>query len=430
VRARAGALLLVPALLSGCAYGLVRDGQIREEPFAEIVTRTAAVRGDPRPEPVDARVVEPDGVPALLRASIAHEWPPEEMAAYQERLVVVGLWPPDRDLLEETLRVAREEIAGFYLPETQVLYAVEDVPTPFLVRVLSVLLRRDLLRESVLAHELVHLLQHRAVPSLFEVTGWTQQDDASAAVQAALEGDATHYGFLALLPPGSEGLVPAPADVQAAMEKEIAQKEEGALAAAPGLLRLTLAFPYARGYPLSLAEGTALLDLPPASTEQVLHEERRYADFQVADLARLEEALPAGCESLGQNTVGELGSWVLLSDLGAEPATALAASDGWDGDRYLASRCGGRHALLWWTAWDTEADAVEFERAYRGIAGAVAARAGLAGLHIERAGVQVIVSSEPLAALAPLLEAQARRARIESLDELRAHFGLDSSIQR
>ena len=34
--------------------------------------------------------------------------------------------------------------------------------------------------------------------------------------------------------------------------------------------------------------------------------------------------------------------------------------EGWNGDRYLAARCGGRRELLWLTVWDSEADAAEF----------------------------------------------------------------------
>jgi hypothetical protein len=415
------ALLLLP-LASGCAWSLVADGRIREEPFAQIVTRTAAARGDPRPASVDARVVRKDDVPALLRSSVAHEWSPEEMARYQEQLVAIGLWPPERDLLEETLDVARDEVAGFYLTESGVLYVVEGLHVPLTLRFLSALLRRDLLRELVLSHEIVHLLQHRAVPELFQVSSWHDQDDAGEAVQAAIEGDATHYGFRAVVGLGDANL-PAPAELQARME-EAAAEREGALAEAPALLRLTLAFPYARGYPLSREEGTALLDDPPASTEQVLHPERRRADFQVADLAGLETELPAGCESLGQNTLGELGSWVLFQDLGAAPRAA-EASDGWDGDRYLAAHCGEHRAFLWWTAWDSVTDAIEFERAYADIAEAVRERAGLAATpRVSRDGAEVLVVSEPLDALAPLLAGRARRARIASLDGLRAHFGL------
>jgi hypothetical protein len=422
-RAARIALPLLLLATSGCAWSLVEDGRIRREPFEEIVTRTALARGDPRPAEVDARVVRAAEVPALLRASVHHDFPPDELARYQERLVTIGLWPPGRDLLEETLAVAEEEVAGFYLTETGVLYVVEGVRMPFSMRVLSALLRRDLTRELVLSHELVHLLQHRASPALFEVSSWHEQDDAAVAVQAAIEGDATHYGFRAVIPPEA-GPLPDPDELAAELEGDAAARSEGALADAPALVRLTLAFPYARGYRLSVEEGHALFDDPPASTEQVLHAERRHADFQVADLARLEAELPPGCESLGQNTVGELGLWVLFQDHGAE--LAGAASDGWDGDRYLAVRCGEARAFLWWTAWDSTGDAAEFAEAYAAIAESVRARAGLAGApRVTRDGVHVIVTAPPLEALAPRLDERARWARIATLDEMRAHFGLD-----
>lgn len=416
--------VLAVAFATGCAWSLVADGQIRQEPFAEIVTRTAAVRGDRRPAEVDARVIEAADVPAVMRAAIEAEFGPEQLARYQERLVSVGLWPPERDLIEETLRVAQEEVAGFYVSETRVLYVVEGLRVPLLLRFFSALLRRDLLREAVLSHEIVHLLQHRDAPDLFESGSWTEQDDASEAVQAALEGDATHFGLLAVLGGDPSGL-PDPAELNEGFAS--ASREGGALAEAPALVRLTLTFPYSGGYPLSLAEGTPLLRDPPASTEQVLHPERRRADFQVADLARLEAALPEGCESLGQNTLGELGISVLLNDLGAE-AQAAAASDGWDGDRYLAARCGGRRAFLWWSAWDSEADAQEFAEAYARIAEAAAERAGLAATpRFGRDGVHVLVASEPLGALLPQLDREGRWARIATLDELRAHFRLEAA---
>jgi hypothetical protein len=250
-----------------------------------------------------------------------------------------------------------------------------------------------------------------------------EQDDATTAVQAALEGDAVRYGYAALLV-GTTGSLPDPDQLREALEAEAQATTKGALAEAPALLRLTLTFPYSRGYPLSVAEGTDLLDDPPATTEQVIHAERRRADFEVVDLAPLVAALPPGCESLGQNTLGELGVWVLLQDLGGA-AISAAASEGWDGDRYLAARCGERLAFVWWTAWDSEADAVEFADAYAGIASAVSARAGLAAPpRAARDGARVLVASEPLAPLLPLLGERAHRARIHTLDSLRAHFGL------
>ena len=411
--------------LSGCAWSLVDDGQLREQPFADIVTRTAAARRDRHPGPVDARVVPVDEVSELLRGNLLHERTAEQIALYQTRLEVVGIWPPDRDLIEETLAVAREEVAGFYVPETGILYVVDGFAMPLSMRFLSALVRRDLVREVVLAHEIVHLLQHRDTPAVFDVMNWMEQDDAGSAVQTAFEGDATHYGYRAVLGPNGE--LPPPEDLRRELEAQLAQKREGAWAEAPALLRLTLMLPYARGYPLSVAEGTQLLEDPPATTEQVLHADRRRAEFEVADLMPLVASLPRGCESLGQNTLGEVGIWVLLQDLGAADASE-AASDGWDGDRYLAARCGGRLAFAWWTQWDSEADAAEFAIAYQRIAPAVATRAGLGGPpSTHREGSRVLVASEPLESLVPLLGPRARRARITTFGELRDHFHLAPS---
>ena len=224
--------------------------------------------------------------------------------------------------------------------------------------------------------------------------------------------------------PAPTGSLPDPEQLRDALEAEAQAKTKGALAEAPALLRLTLTLPYARGYPLSLAEGTELLDDPPATTEQVMHAERRRADFEVADLAPLEAALPPGCESLGQNTLGELGIWVLLQDLGGA-AVSAAASDGWDGDRYLAARCGERLAFVWWTAWDSERTRSSSPMPMRG--SRRRCRPGPASPR-RRARFATAracsIASDPLAPLLPLLGERARRARIHTLDSLRAHFGL------
>ena len=77
--------------------------------------------------------------------------------------------------------------------------------------------------------------------------------DGAIEPQAALEGDATYYGMLAFL--GESGALPDPADMEAGMAS--ASRDDGALAKSPALVRLTLTFPYAYGYPLSLDEGDA-----------------------------------------------------------------------------------------------------------------------------------------------------------------------------
>jgi hypothetical protein len=217
------------------------------------------------------------------------------------------------------------------------------------------------------------------------------------------------------------GRLPSAQSIRDELASDVALRSKGPLAEAPALVRLTVAFPYEYGSGLSLAEGPALLDAPPASTEQVLHPEHRRAPFLAIDLKALRPVLPSGCRFVAENTVGELGLSVLFRDL--SPAPDPSAWQGWDGDRYLVARCGERLELLWLTVWDGPVDAGEFEAGYRGIGAAVAARAGLDDPpRMRRAGKEVLVFTSGLAPLAERIPSLARRKLVATLDQLQDWF--------
>jgi len=412
------ALLVAPLLgAAGCAYQLVSGGQLRPEPFHQIMDRTVRARGIAPEREIRTRVIASADLPGLLSGALAVEWTGAEMLDYQEGLITLGLWPAGRDLEREFVAVYSEEVVGLYLPTQRTLYLVDDTRTPWSLRLLSTLVRRDLERELILSHELVHFLQHQAFPALMDPDPfWKSQDDVTAALQAALEGDALHYGFASL-----EIDPPAADELRLALEEEDRRRSHGALAEAPALLRLTLSFPYAHGYGLSLREGRTLLAAPPASTEQVLHPDKRLESFQAIDLRALRAAVPAGCRAFFEDTLGELGLSVLLRDLGA-PIEA-AAWEGWDGDRWVAADCDGSRELVWLTAWDSETDAAEFAASYARIAPGVAERAGMASPPAARvSGREVWIATPGLAPLAAQLDAFARRARVVDLPGVRGHF--------
>jgi hypothetical protein len=428
VRSRLAVWILLFSALgaSGCAYSMIRDGRLRPEPLDEVVSRTAAVRGIEPQLPIDARVVTSAELEMVIRRAITREWSDDQVRRYERALTAMGLWPGDRDLLDEIIAVMREEVAGTYDSSDRALYIVSDTKAPFLTRLMSAFFRRDFEREIVLSHELVHLLQHASYPSLMETDlFFYDHDDVGAAIQAAIEGDATRYGFeaLDLLPQ-----LPEPANFREGVDSELASIHDGALAAAPALIRLTLAFPYTHGYRLSYGEGKALLDSPPASTEQVLHAGERRAPFLAIDLRPLHDALPDRCRFVHENTLGELEISVLFRDLATDPSEDAWA--GWDGDRYLVAECDERPAILWLTAWDSRSDALEFETAYRGILAALVARAGLAAApNVTRTEREVVVHSDALAPLAKLLSARTRRKRVSTLPELRDHFDAGASYR-
>lgn len=414
-----GLLIALLGSLTGCAYSMVQGDAVRPDPFADVVARTIEARGLPLPQHYETRVIDREEIPELLRRVLLDDWEPGEMHDYQEALTAMGAWPPDRDLVDEYVAVSRDELAGVYVPQDVTLYVVGDTPAPLSVKVLSAMMHRDLALEMVLAHELVHLLQHAAYPHLMEDdANWRDQDDAMAAVHAAIEGDATRYGLEAVI--GGPGGLPEPETFQAQMQEQDA-RTDGALGRAPALVRLTLTFPYAGGYALSFHEGPALLEAPPASTEQVLHPERRHEPFLAIDLGALAQRLPDGCRPLAENTMGELGISVLLRDLADAPAPD--GWSGWDGDRYLAAECDGRRAFVWDTRWDTPQDADEFAAAYREIAPAVAERAALAAPPVVRvSGERVRIASRDLADLTDALDRYARTGRVATVSDLRAYF--------
>jgi hypothetical protein len=412
-------LLVLTLAASGCAYSIVDKGQLRQGPFDAVVRRTAAARGIEPRGPIEVAVTNPDEVEAVIRRAITREWSKEQIRRYEWAYVVLGVWPIGRDLLEAYVDVMREEVGGLYDPGDRSLYLVDHGKGGFRARVLSALLQRDLEREMILAHELVHLLQHERYPLLIESDPFFyDHDDAAAAIQAAVEGDATRYGIEALdlnLP------LPDPDELRRSIDSELAAAEDGALARAPALIRLTLGFPYAYGYGLALAEGTALLEAPPISTEQVLHRDERHAPFVVVDLGGALAGLPNTCSVVRENTLGELGISVLLRDLdeNADPEVWM----GWDGDRYLVAECDGRPELLWLTLWDSQTDAIEFEAAYRDLGGTLVSRSSLSVAPVVvRDGREVLIYSRGFAKSAGDLVATAPRRSVASLRELQEHF--------
>jgi hypothetical protein len=141
----------------------------------------------------------------------------------------------------------------------------------------------------------------------------------------------------------------------------------------PAILKDPLTFPYLSGLQLALGRFTSggfdavngLFADPPESTEQVLHPDKLQADEQpvaVTFPADLATRLGEGWKVSMQDTLGELMLEIVLRDGGATGTGDAAA--GWGGDRVaLVEGPGGKVGVVLDTAWDTEADAAEFEQA-------------------------------------------------------------------
>jgi hypothetical protein len=174
------------------------------------------------------------------------------------------------------------------------------------------------------------------------------------------------------------------------------------LAQAPPILRVTLVSSYIDGV-LFAAElhglgGWRAVDdahrTPPTSTEQILHPNRfvRGEHPEAIALPSFSELEAGGLSVVEEDTLGELEMRVYLGQLAAQGIDE-AAANGWAGDRLRVYRRAGETegAVVWFTAWDDEAEAREAEDAARQIALALPEPARPMGRVLRRGRAMLIV---------------------------------------
>ncbi len=409
-------------LLVGCAAPVFEGGELNRVALATVQQRTERAFGVALDAPLDIQVISRDQVREARRAESLRVYSDDALRAQLDAFTAVGIWP-DGVGVEQAERAIEDQTAGFYEPKSQRLVLVRDTPIPWQI------LDRNAVREWVLSHELTHALQHQTHPDLFDhAEFFLGQSDLRRGLEGAIEGQAV---LVATLSRGKRAAFPTPSVYATDMENFVAASAKQ-WAAVPALLRDTWYLPYVAGYRLAHAERNALLDDPPISSEQLLHADRRHQRFEAIDLAALRPWLPAGCRFVHEDSAGEVGLSVLLTDLAAQgDAPPAGAAEGWAGDRFLVARCGDRREFVWLLSWDSEADAIEFESAYAGVADAARLRAGLSGPQVvRRLGRDVQIASPALAPRSGDLFARVRRGRVATYDQLLAFFGESKVTQR
>jgi hypothetical protein len=403
---------LAPLLVVSCSYSIVRHGEIDTRQAVRIERGVARIRELPLKEEVPMEVKGAGELRAFLREELDREYSKEDLAGMGRAYERMGLLPPSIDLGEKLLELYGSQVAGFYDPRAVKLFLVPSgVPSPgWPVTILQALLRRDLVNEMLLAHELTHALQDQN----FGVLGSADDpsnDDRGLALKAVIEGDATLAGFAYVfggLPAGSvEGLV--------AQLGAIPTEMAATLPNVPPILRESLVFQYSAGAAF-VAEAylragwrgvDALLRYPPTSTEQVLWPESYFGTVDTpttVSLGGLEDYQMSGeWKLLEENTLGELAIRVLAGGF-VDSQRALEIARGWDGDRFAAFERGKELHLYWMSVWDSDADAVDFFAAERDILGRKFPASGVSAAErrivatgpdpylVERRGAKVLVA--------------------------------------
>lgn len=394
---------------------LIENNELDQARIHDVIERASTVSRRQVIHPLSVQLIsrsEVDGILAESSAITAHS---SDWSNWQAAHSAMGLPSEATGTSAERISLMSRIVTGIYVPEKKTLYIVSQH---------AMSARGGLYLNSLgtignevtLAHEVIHALQHQHYPKLFDTdeAHWPQQADATLALHAAKEGDATLWAAQSL---GFLGRARAPEDVLSS-----AQDGMNSLSDVQPLLREQTVFPYTYGYRFAYIEGRTGLEVPPASTEQVLHPESgKRRDFQAINLSNYAHSIETdGCRILHQDTMGEftISLWLRTFD----PTIPEHVWDGWDGDRWLVADCRSGREALWVTSWDTEKDASEFETTLREIASKLPTRTNFQAPAIERQSRDVIVSSNGLWPTITELKRTSIRARVTTRDELAAHF--------
>jgi len=372
----AAGLLLTAWLLSGCAVKLIPPGAAGEQALQPIESKLADLRHLQFLAPVPVTQVTPAQVRSLLAEEIDREEPPEKLEAERQLYLGLGLISPQDDLRQTLLDLYSQEVAAFYDPVKKTMTVVSPVRKPSLALVAMTAAGRKRLRDVVFSHELVHALedQHFQLDRFEYHPG--ANEDFLLAVHAVSEGSAVLFGFLYLLGPAGERDSAALSRLVEHLESRPLNIGSGRY---PEVLTEPMAFSYQAGlrfvYQVWKTRGfegvNQLYHQPELSTELILHPEKYLAHTDrpaALELPALGDLLP-GWKLLDQNTMGEFGAELILKAR-LDPAAAKSAAEGWAGDTYAVYQNEAKDlALLWYSAWDSEAEAKEFRQALENWAG-------------------------------------------------------------
>jgi hypothetical protein len=283
-----------------------------------------------------------------LLAKLDEELPPARMRGLETAYRLFGLLPDTLGLHRLLLDLYTEQVAGYYDPDSAMLFGVAGAD-------------RAQLR-LVLAHEMVHALQGQYLP-LDSILKSTASNDRLTAAQGILEGQAT-LASIEVLAPG-RGMTRTPQFWD--LYRDQVRQQQSAMpifARAPLVVREALIFPYLDGAQFmhwwetdgpkdTLPYGPRM----PVSTEQILHPDRYARGDAPVPLAF---ARDSGAGVVHEDALGENEIRVLLAALAGSDDVQTVMPIGWGGDRYRVYDTPAGPALVWYVAWDDQRSADRF----------------------------------------------------------------------
>jgi hypothetical protein len=351
----AGASLALLPVLASCQA----ERQAGSGPYAkEVATAIPAIEksvGLKFKTPPKVESKSRDEVRVFLEKKFDEDLPALELAGAEQAYKLLGLIPDTLDLRKFMLRLLTEQVAGYYDPETKVLYVVGTAgngPGAVTPEMISV----------TITHELVHALQDQYFPldSLEKEHG---DNDRASAAQAVVEGEAVYEQMSAMLGGSTVAMaLPGGWDRVRQMIRD-AQGTMPVFATAPMFIQETMLFPYLSGAEFvrhfkEKRPGQFPFRPAPTSTKQVMYPSLFLDSLDVPTRVVLPK--PVSGSVVYENDLGAFETRLYLYQHLGDAGIAARGAAGWEGDRYQVVKTPGGAGITWLSVWDSAIDAAQF----------------------------------------------------------------------
>lgn len=330
----------------------------------EILRQMSQITGLPIKGPLKKQIISRPEVAQYIEANLHEEMTPADLHAQEALLRALGVVPPAFNLEKFLVSFYTEQAAGFYDFRRKTMFIADWVPAD--------------IQTMTLAHELTHALQDQNFDLGRYMHARRDDDDATAARLAVVEGYATAAMFEQAYPGADLGQLPS---LTPLMQQLIPQQIEGSpeFSNAPFFLRMQALFPYVQGVGFIQtglqAAGwkglNALFAQPPENTREIFAPETYFGHQSFPGISLPHppalDGVP-GLHLLYENVMGELGYYGLLGQLLSEDAAKKIGAD-WLADRYLLYEQAGSngYTLVARTRWASTEGAQAFFRDYHTI---------------------------------------------------------------
>lgn len=336
----------------------------------------------------------PDQAQRAIIAQIARDHSDEDLRIGGESGAMTGLYPLNIDLKRQTVELLRNQVIGFYNPDTKQMVIIQQPQNHASVDAQGI---GPGMGAMVLAHELTHALQDQHFGIEKMLNRVKDNDDQTLALKCVAEGDATlaGFGYVAghLESANIELLV---SQLDALPADSAAQGHDIPLA-----ITVPMLFQYSSGSHF-VAEawrrgGWSAVDQlyrnPPRSSQQIMQPEL-YFDHP-APPAHIElmgyEDLLTGWKKVDDDTYGELLLKLIFQRNLPPQAPAFGALPQWAGDRIITLQKGQELTLLWIIVFHDQAAAREFADSYSKILDHLGGKSNPHGIATREAAVFIAI---------------------------------------